>query len=130
MAKVHFEVRGVDELFRQLDGFDPSIKRAKAKALNTGADVLLKQMQANVEPHIRSGRLSKALKIKKRGGDGVIDVGVFGNDAPHTHLVEFGHGGPKPAPAYPMLEPAYNETADEISDAIMRELGDAIEGGL
>ena len=28
------------------------------------------------------------------------------SSAPHTHLVESGHGGPRPAPAHPFIEPA------------------------
>lgn len=38
-------------------------------------------------------------------GPSVI-AGVDLKKAPHAHLVEFGHGGPHPAPAYPFLRPA------------------------
>lgn len=39
--------------------------------------------------------------------DGItVIAGVDRKKAPHAGLVEFGHGGPKPAPAYPYMRPA------------------------
>lgn len=33
----------------------------------------------------------------------------------YGHLVEFGHGGPKPAPARPFMRPAYDETKGQVT---------------
>lgn len=122
MANINFEVRGFGELIKHLDQYDPAIRKAKRRAMRAGADVLLKQMLENAEPHRRSGLLSSKIRIRARSSGDAIDVGVFGNEAPHAHLVEHGHGGPKPAPAYPFMETAYHSTEDEVTDAILRTL--------
>src|SRR5262245_57422587 len=38
--------------------------------------------------------------------DVTVIAGVDRKKAPHAHLVEYGHGGPHAAPAYPYLRPA------------------------
>ena len=124
MARVNCQIYGVDELSSYLDGFDGQVKEAAKRGLKRGGQILLTRMRQNAEPHRRSGKLQAALKAKERSG--AVDVGVFDNDAPHAHLVELGHGGPKPAPAYPFMEPAYVDTADEIQDIIVGEINGAI----
>lgn len=52
-------------------------------------------------------RLGNAIAHLLTGEEGPsVIVGVDLKKAPHAHLVEFGHGGPHPAPAYPFLRPA------------------------
>ena len=40
--------------------------------------------------------------------------------------VEYGHGGPAPAPAHPYIRPAYDTRADESYEIIREGLRDAI----
>lgn len=53
-----------------------------------------------------------------------IICGVDRKKAPHAHLVEFGHGGPHPAPPHPYLRPAMESTKGQvlqiISDGFLR----------
>jgi hypothetical protein len=49
----------------------------------------------------KSGVLRAGIKAEKRG-----DRWIARAKAPHAHLVEYGHGGPNPAPAHPFLRPA------------------------
>lgn len=59
-----------------------------------------------------------------------VIVGVDRKRAPHAHLVEFGHGGPHPAPAHPYLRPAFAAVkraavamaGKEIKDRIIAKL--------
>jgi HK97 gp10 family phage protein len=44
----------------------------------------------------------------------------------YAHLVEYGHGGPHPAPPKPFLRPAYDETRSEVR----RIFAEAIGAGL
>lgn len=46
-----------------------------------------------------------AMAIGGEVGPSVI-IGIDRKKAPHAHLVEFGHGGPHPAPAHPFIRPA------------------------
>jgi len=57
----------------------------------------------------KGGLNSLADLIGGERGPSVI-VGVDRRKAPHSHLIEFGHGGPHPAPAYPFLRPAVAAT--------------------
>ena len=36
-------------------------------------------------------------------------TGTVSEKAPHAHLVEFGHGGPSPAPEHPTMRPAFED---------------------
>lgn len=58
----------------------------------------------------------------KTGHPSVI-VGVDRKKAPHASLVEFGHGGPHPAPPHPFLRPAY----DAIRRAAVASVGQEID---
>lgn len=99
------------------------LKGATNKALRAGAAVVLAEAQ-NRAP-VRTGKLKKALKIGRkasRGSENAVEVGAFYGDAPHAHLVEGGHGGPRPAPAHPFLQPAAEAKEQEVYNAIMEEL--------
>ena len=41
--------------------------------------------------------------------------------------VEYGHGGPAPAPAHPFIRPAYDTRADEAYEIIRDGLRDAVD---
>lgn len=51
-----------------------------------------------------------------------VIVGVDRKKAPHAHLVEFGHGGPHPAPAHPFLRPALTAFKRAAVDLMGREI--------
>ena len=56
-----------------------------------------------------TGKLSRSLVSKpfskQRKGEPAVFVAVDYAIAPHAHLIEFGHGGPKPAEAKPFFKP-------------------------
>lgn len=113
-------------------------------ALRAGAEVILKEIkaQALIDPKYRTGNLYQSLKIgpitktyrRRRKGDESakkITLGAFDKAglsvAPHAHLVEFGHGGPAPAPAHPFVRPSYDKKKDEAVDAMRRVLRSSIK---
>ena len=95
------------------------------------------QMKANAskDPKIISGALHGAIstgKVKKRANGGKhITVGVHRKDWSeedyYPAYVEFGHGGPGPAPAHPYIRPAYDTTEDQAYEIIRQGLRDAID---
>lgn len=95
------------------------------------------QMKANAskDPQIISGTLHGAIstgKVKKRANGGKhITVGVHRKDWDeedyYPAYVEFGHGGPGPAPAHPYIRPAYDTTEDQAYEIIRQGLRDAID---
>ena len=130
MANIKVATAGLNDVLGSLDGVGVSIDAVGSDVLRKAAAPVLAAMEQNALPHRRTGRLQAALKIgksKRTRYRRSVDVGVFGNDAPHAHLVEFGHGGPAPAPEHPFMAPAYEATKDEamriVRDAIAEALG-------
>lgn len=100
-------------------------------ALQRAAEPLRDQMIANIDSggHVRTGKLRRAIRIGTvtRGKNGYqIKVGVVDASAPHARLVEFGHGGPKPAPEHPYMRPAYEATKDQALEIMTQALREAL----
>lgn len=96
------------------------------QALQAGADVLLPEMKEAAP--VRTGEhIRDRLESRKKGGtkNPSVLVGVWGE--PVAYYVEYGHGGPHPAPPHPYMKPTAEATEDDVVDAIMdvleRELG-------
>lgn len=121
MGSINVDVFGLKDVLKMLEAQGAPEKRGVA-ALRKGGSVICKA--AISKAPVRSGELKRSIRVGKRTRAGVyaIEVGVFYPDAAYAHLVERGHEGPKPAPAYPFLWPAVRETEDEAYDAIIREL--------
>ena len=114
------------EVIQELD-LEDRLPNVAPRALEAGAQVLLPYIQARAP--VRTGQLKKAMAVTKRRrakGHYSVDVGAPGHRAPHGHLVEQGHGGPKPAPAHPFMAPAAAEAEEAVMSAIMKELTAAL----
>ena len=94
------------------------------------------QMIANAssDPAPRSGQLRSAISTsnvhsRARGGKR-ITIGVhrkdWSDDDYYPAYVEYGHGGPAPAPPHPYVRPAFDATEDEAYGIIRNGLRDAI----
>ena len=90
--------------------------RACNYILQTAAQPVLTRMlhNASTDPKRRSGTLYNSIRIgrvvKKRSGGYRVTVGVHRADggAKYASPVEFGHGGPHPAPPHPFIRPAFD----------------------
>lgn len=124
MGSIKFSVDavGMQDVIRQLDNAS-ELRGASRRALTAGAEIVLRAAQ-NLAP-VRTGGLKKALRVGRRASTmdtSQVEVGAFYGEAPHAHLVEGGHGGPRPAPPHPFLQPAVEMTEADVIDAIMEEL--------
>lgn len=128
MGQIRFSADsvGLEDILTRLDRMGVLANRSD-KALKAGAEVVLGEVQKLVP--VRSGALKRAQRVKKRtrGGYSAIEVGSFYPDAPHAHLVDRGHGGPKPAPAHPYLTTAADNVGEEACQAIIDELNRALD---
>lgn len=107
------------------------------RILEAAAVPIHEQMVANasVDPKIVSGALHDAIhvgKTKKRRTTGLrVTIGVHRKDWDkedyYPAYVEYGHGGPSPAPAHPYIRPAYDTRQDEAYDIIRSGLLAEIE---
>ena len=105
------------------------------RILEAAAQPIHRQMKANAskDPQIITGVLSRSIcigPVKKRRKSGKsITIGVHRKEegAYYATPVEYGHGGPAPAPAHPFIRPAYDTRADEAYEIIRDGLRDAID---
>ena len=110
--------------------FGPGVNRA----LQAGAKPIEEQMLRNASsnPKIITDALHSSIhtgSVKKRrmGGKGVT-IGVHRKEkgAFYATPVEYGHGGPAPAPAHPFVRPAFDTRVEEAYDAIKQVLRDEL----
>lgn len=130
------ELRGFDDLRDDLINMAAALDQGPGvnRALQAGAVPIEEQMlhNASTDPKIISGDLHGSIKTgsvkKKRNGGKRITIGVHHseNGAFYANPVEFGHGGPAPAPAHPFVRPAFDVKADEAFEEMKRVLRDEI----
>ena len=109
----------------------PAVRRI----LEAAAQPIHRQMKANAskDPQIITGVLNHSIRIgpvkKRRRSGKSITIGVHRKEegAYYATPVEYGHGGPAPAPAHPFIRPAYDTRADEAYEIIRDGLRDAID---
>ena len=109
--------------------------RATRYILQQAAVPVLRQMMHNAatDPKMRSHKLHDSIKIgkvvKRRKGGYRVTVGVHRSDggAEYANPVEFGHGGPHPAPAHPFVRPAFDAAKEEAYEQVKRDLQTALE---
>ena len=105
------------------------------RILEAAAQPIHRQMKANAskDPKIITGVLNRSIRIgpvkKRRKSGKSITIGVHRKEegAYYATPVEYGHGGPAPAPAHPFVRPAYDTRADEAYEIIRDGLRDAID---
>ena len=121
---------GTEVLLSDLEKMIPSDTNVDA-ALAEGAEVIAREMR-QLAP-VKSGKLKSAIKVGKarNGRNGrTITVGIhrrdFSGDDYYPAYVEYGHGGPRPAPPHPYIRPAFDLKKDEAWSIIKQAVIDHI----
>ena len=104
------------------------------RALQEGAKPIEEQMlhNASTDPKIITGALHDSIhtgKVKKRRlGGKAVTIGVHHAEkgAYYANPLEYGHGGPAPAPAHPFVRPAFDTRSEDAYDEIRRVLKDEL----
>ena len=104
------------------------------RALQAGAVPIEAQMKANAssDPKIITGALHGSIRtdrVRQRRSGKQISIGVKHSEmsAYYANPVEYGHGGPGPAPPHPFVRPAFDAKAGEAYNEIRRVLRDEIK---
>ena len=126
-AELRGDIARMSEALRT-DGGDAAANRI----LETAAQPVLDQMiqNASTDPQPRSGKLRGALRIKKASGrrGARVTVGIHHADgAAYSVPVEFGHGGPHPAPPHPFVRPAFDARSEESYELLKEQLRTALD---
>jgi HK97 gp10 family phage protein len=123
---------GTEVFLSDLERMIPSDTNVDA-ALAEGAEVIAREMR-QLAP-VKSGKLKNAIKVGKarNGRNGrTITVGIHRRDidlsAKDGHYypayVEYGHGGPRPAPPHPFIRPAFDLKKDEAWNTVKQAVID------
>jgi HK97 gp10 family phage protein len=128
-AELRGDITQMADLLRTDEGGSATTSRI----LETAAQPLLDQMiqNASTDPRPRSGKLRGALRIKKasrrRGARVTVGVHAAEGGAPYAQPVEFGHGGPHPAPPHPFVRPAFDARGEEAYELLKDQLRAALD---
>ena len=129
------ELRGFDDLQDDLLNMAAALENGSGvnRALKAGAAPIEQQMlhNASTDPKIITGELFGSIRtgnVKggKRGKRITIGVHHKDNAAYFSNPLEFGHGGPAPAPAHPFVRSAFDVKSDEAYEEIKRVLRDEL----
>lgn len=130
------ELQGFDDLRNDLTNMAAGLAFGDGvtRALEAGARPIEKQMllNASTDPGIITDALHSSIhtgRVKKRAmGGRNITIGVHRKEkgAYYAAPVEYGHGGPAPAPAHPFVRPAFDTRVNESYGEIKRVLRDEL----
>jgi HK97 gp10 family phage protein len=129
--------QGFGDLEDDLAGMAAALEQGASvdRALQAGAAPIEARMRQNAtnDPKVISGDLRDSIHTgpvrRRRNGGKRITVGVHTKEkgAFYANPLEFGHGGPAPAPAHPFVRPAFDTTADEAYTEIKRVLREELK---
>ena len=136
-----FEVEGFSELMTDIAGMaakmdvDGAGAPVAKRILEAAAQPIYEQMKANAssDPKIITGVLNRSIEVgnvrKRRYSGKSITIGVHrkAEGAYYATPVEYGHGGPAPAPAHPFIRPAYDAHENEAYEIIRNGLRDELD---
>lgn len=126
----NIEIDGIANILSKIEQLGLSIDEKQDEALREAAKLVRESARQNIQINksVRTGTLLKSIKlspIKKRKVYKYKYIRILTKD-PVAHLVELGHGGPMPAPAYPFLGPAFENNKTMVKDIIKSKLMEAL----
>lgn len=129
--KAQIYIKGLEQLEKEANKIIKEVGKDKADLLLSQAKLVRDRIKEKA-PLGPTGNLKKAAYAsvlpETTTRNVVAFAGVRPRKAPHAHLVEFGHGGPHPAPPHPFVRPAWDETRNTVRENIKNGLKKTIEG--
>jgi len=129
-------LKGIDELERKTNQIIKEVTSEKTKLLLKGARTVKERIiqkaesqQKSVKHSARKAAYAKAYP-ETTSSPAHAFAGIRPGKMPQAHLVEFGHGGPHPAPPHPFVRPAWDECREKVEQDIQSGLKKAIEGAV
>jgi len=132
MSNVRVDILGMKQLeerFGKLELIldDKDIEDAFLAGARKFRDVARSKVKVKTG-NLKKGIVAKKFKTKIKGQPAAF-VAIDRKIAPHAHLVEYGHGGPNPAPPHPFFRPTLDEFANgtEIEQTVASAITKTIE---
>lgn len=126
-------LKGIDQLERQANKLIKEVNEGRQKILLEQAKLVRDRIREKA-PLGPTGNLKAAAYASSipasLTGPALAFAGIRPRKAPHAHLVEYGHGGPHPAPPHPFVRPAWDGCKEEVKRNIAEGLGKTVEGAV
>ena len=121
------DLKGANELAASLESLAQSLSDDARRAITMKAAEPIRQEMAAAAP----GSIGGAIKAKAKNGK--VTIGVHRSDWKDKEYfppyVEFGHGGPAPAPPHPFIRPAFDANMETAYRTLREELLNALDDG-
>jgi HK97 gp10 family phage protein len=141
---IDIEIQGIEELEKQMENLIKSVDPDKVEPVLLDAARVVAKDAKRRAPKGKTGNLKKGIVAKKTRRKGGVSAALGLNvgeaapaitaidfrKAPHAALVEFGHGGPHPAPAHPFFRPAWDANREKVTRQIIEDINNLIDKGL
>ena len=128
LAGRSFKFEGMAELQEQLGKIIDGVTGEEMKQVFLSQAIVLRDEAKRIAPLGETGNLRRGI-FASRGDENKPNaiVGVDYRVAPHSHLVEFGHAGPHPAPPHPFMRPAILNKTEAVRKGMADGLGAIIK---
>lgn len=138
MATVEFTIEGFKEINTALKGLEAKAKRRLFSSTMRKAITPLRE-EARLRVNVKTGNLRRSIRISVNKIDKDTMLAKVQSDAPHAHLVEFGHNivflnkktGKKfifgRTREFPFMSPAFEYTSDKMMNVLTQEIKEALE---
>ncbi len=127
------EIIGTKELMNKLEKINQGLKKAAQESVLKQAEMVRDRIESKA-PVGPTGNLKRSaiakLMPKKANYPPIAIAGIDRKIAPHAHLVEYGHGGPHPAPAHPFFRPAVSETLGKAKENLEGDLKKGVDSAI
>ena len=112
-------VKAIEDALSELDT-PAAMKKTLTKASAAAAKIMRASLKSSLSGH-GTGAEAKSVryKVMRRSTTKLVGhvVAPMGRYASARALVEYGHGGPHPAPAYPRIQAAFSSAEEEAQAA-------------
>lgn len=136
LAMIDFEIKGVENTLRALEeklGTN-KVNRAASKALRTAGEQGADTISEAISVYSRTGEMTKSVvysRMKNRGGEQTVEIGMQGDRQPLWHLQEWGYNAHGTYNGVsPRGEGIVRETADSMSAEFEKTIRETLKGVL
>ena len=102
--RVNLDCPELREVLRNMDRYNTRTAVKIEQAIQTSTRNIATGVRRRIPVRTGLSKKSTRSRFDVRKVQGTVAV-----KRPTAHLVEFGHGGPKPAPEHPFMRPAYED---------------------
>jgi HK97 gp10 family phage protein len=118
-SEVKVSVAGLDAAFSEIvDAFKKDIEADSKKAVSKAGREMAQELQSTSPKQTGEYASGWKARIESDGYGGTVATVYNARKPSLTHLLEFGHGGPQPAPAHEHIAPAEAKGRNKLLEAL------------